>query len=899
MECVKIENLSFSYPEQSHRVLKDINLNIEGGEFVTLCGPSGSGKSTLLRQLKLAISPHGIRRGAIYFQGKPLEEVEQKKQASAIGFVMQNPDNQIVTDKVWHELAFGLESLGMATSVIRRRVAEMASFFGIQDWYYKDVNDLSGGQKQLLNLAAVMVMQPALLILDEPTSQLDPIAAADFVNTIGRINRELGTTIIIAEHRLEEVLAYTNRLVVMDKGEIICQNSPEKTGRWLQSQEHRMFTSMPVPMRIYAQVPNSLECPITVRDGRSWIEGIARERALKSVASEEQLLHKASQADVELSNVWFRYGKNDRDIIKGLSFKAYPGEITAILGGNGTGKSTALSLISGVNKPYRGNISIKGKAVQDYKDKLFKGLLGVVPQNPQELFVKKTVREDLKEMLSGSGLSKEEMERRVAAVAALCNITEILRRHPYDISGGEQQRTALAKVLLLQPRILLLDEPTKGIDGYLKQCMAAILKKLASHGVTVILVSHDIEFCAEYADSCAMFYDGQIVAQDTPKKFFSGNSFYTTAANRMCRQLLPEAVIPEQVIEACGGKPKGSWDDIDRDLFEISDDDYFKIRQEQNTVPASVKDEPKLWKKAGAVISGLCTLLLVFKVLGIYKIYNIPLLKGLKITTCYALLMLSILLFAVCVSGKSIGASKESIEPLQKKKLTKRTLAAAVMILVAIPCTILFGVYRLGDRKYLFISLLVILETMVPFLMVFEGRKPQARELVIISVLSAIAAAGRAAFFMLPQFKPVAALVIISGVAFGGEAGFLAGATSMLVSNMLFSQGTWTPWQMFTMGIIGFIAGVLFRKGLLRRDRFSLSAFGALAVIIIYGGIMNPASIIMYQSHVTWEMLLASYISGFPMDIVHASATVIFLWFLSQPMLEKLDRIKTKYGLIE
>lgn len=896
MECVKIENLSFSYPEQSHLVLKDINLCIESGEFITLCGPSGSGKSTLLRQLKTAIAPHGKRKGTIFFNGKPLEEIEQRVQSSAIGFVMQNPDNQIVTDKAWHELAFGLESLGLATSVIRRRVAEMASFFGIQDWYYKDVNELSGGQKQLLNLASVMVMQPSLLILDEPTSQLDPIAAADFINIIGRINRELGTTIIIAEHRLDEVLAYSNRLVVMDRGRIICQDSPEMVGRQLQSQDHRMFSSMPVPMRIYAQVPNNLKCPITVRDGRRWIEELSKERSLKPVASEDLMMNKTYKLDVELSDVWFRYEKNDRDIIKGLSFKAYPGEITAILGGNGTGKSTALSIIAGINKPYRGSVRIKGKDVHDYKDELFKGLLGVVPQNPQELFVKKTVKEDLEEMLSGTGLSTEQLERRVASVASLCSITEILHRHPYDISGGEQQRAALAKVLLLQPRILLLDEPTKGLDGHLKECMAAILKNLAFHGVSVILVSHDIEFCAQYADSCAMFYDGQIVAQDTPKKFFSGNSFYTTAANRMCRQLLPEAVTPEQVIEACGGEPKRVSEVAGESLFEISDEEYYRIRQEQDALQPASNEQPRLWRKIGAAISGIFVILMGIKVL---DIYHISFLNTIKTPTSYVLLMLSILVFAICVSGKSIEHTREPKEPLEKKKLTKRTLAAMVIILAAIPCTILFGVYRLGDRKYMFISLLIMLETVVPFFMVFEGRKPQARELIIISVLSAIAAAGRAAFFMLPQFKPVAALVIISGVAFGGEAGFLVGATSMLVSNMLFSQGTWTPWQMFTMGIIGFIAGVLFRKGFLRRDRFSLSAFGALAVIIIYGGIMNPASVIMYQSHITWEMLLASYISGFPMDIVHASATVVFLWFLSEPMLEKLDRIKTKYGLIE
>ena len=548
------------------------------------------------------------------------------------------------------------------------------------------------------------------------------------------------------------------------------------------------------------------------------------------------------QPDIELNEVWFRYEKTGKDIIKGLSFKAYPREISAILGGNGTGKSTALSLISGVNTPYRGSVKIKGRLVRDYKDKLFEGLLGVVPQNPQELFVKKTIREDLKEMLRGRGLTKEQLDRRVTEAASLCSITDIIDRHPYDISGGEQQRAAIAKILLLQPKILLMDEPTKGLDGYLKQCLAAILKKLAGQGVTIVLVSHDIEFCAEYADECSMLYDGQIVAQDSPQSFFSGNSFYTTAANRMCRQFLPDAVTPKQVVEACGGENKESIA-LNGKLLDMTHREYCQETQKEDKSLQMTEDGHEQLDKSSVSLS--------------------------------------------------------ATEHTQKKKLTKRTIAAAIMILFAIPCTILFGVYRLGDRKYLFISLLVMLETMVPFIMVFEDRKPQARELVIISVLSAIAVAGRAAFYMLPQFKPVAAIVIISGVAFGGEAGFLVGAASMLVSNMLFSQGTWTPWQMFAMGIIGFIAGILFRKGLLRRNRVSLCTFGIITVLLVYGGIMNPASVIMFQSHITWKMLLASYTSGFPMDMVHAAGTAVFLWFMSKPMLEKLDRIKTKYGMIE
>ena len=216
-----------------------------------------------------------------------------------------------------------------------------------------------------------------------------------------------------------------------------------------------------------------------------------------------------------------------------------------------------------------------------------------------------------------------------------------------------------------------------------------------------------------------------------------------------------------------------------------------------------------------------------------------------------------------------------------------------------IPVTLFIGEVYLAGNKYYFIILLVMLECMMPFFLIFEGRKPQPRELVIIAVLCAVSVAGRMVFIMLPSFKPVLALVIISGVAFGGETGFLVGAVTMLVSDVMFSVGPWTPWQMFAAGLVGFLAGVLFRKGLLRRSRVSLCIFGALCAIIIYGGIMNPASVYMWAHEINWKQVVTSYVTGFPVDAVHAAATWIFLWFAAEPMLEKLDRIKVKYGLVE
>lgn len=548
-----LENLTFSYPMAGEPCLKDVNLSIEQGQYVALCGKSGCGKTTLMRHLKSVLAPHGERTGQVLFEGRPLDDVDMRTQSSKIGFVMQNPDSQIVTDKVWHELAFGLESLGCEQKVMRLRVAEMASYFGIQRWFHNDVMELSGGQKQLLNLASIMAMQPTALILDEPTSQLDPIAATDFLNTVRKINLELGTTVIISEHRLEEVFPVADRVVVMDDGRIIADDSPRKIGDRLKETDDDMFAALPSPMQIYYGAGSKLPCPLTVREGRNWLTDEFDGRDLKvDEIPEKGELPEVTDPVVEMREAWFRYSKEALDVLRGTSFSVQRGELFAIVGGNGTGKSTTLKSICGIAKPYRGKVLIEGKEIGKYKSgELFSGLLAMLPQDPQSLFVKKTVREDLLEMLSGSGGTDDEKLATVKAVASLCEVDQYLDRHPYDLSGGEQQRTALAKVLLCDPKILLLDEPTKGIDNFFKIKLARILSTLRDQGVTIIMVSHDIEFCAKYANSVSMFFDGGVVTTNTPSLFFSQNSFYTTAANRMSRHIFKNAITNEDVIELC------------------------------------------------------------------------------------------------------------------------------------------------------------------------------------------------------------------------------------------------------------------------------------------------------------------------------------------------------------
>ena len=875
MEIFTIRNLNFAYPEQAKNAISDLSLSVQPGEFLVLCGPSGCGKSTLLRQLKTVLAPHGRRSGEILFDGRNLDDLDQREQAEKIGFVQQSPENQIVTDKVWHELAFGLESLGYDTPTIRRRVAEMASFFGIQTWFYKPVTELSGGQKQLLNLASVMVLQPKVLILDEPTSQLDPIAASDFLATLGKINRELGTTIILTEHRLEEAFSFASRVAVMDGGRLLCTGTPAEVGVELKSSGSAMFLAMPAAMRIWSATDSEAACPISVCDGRNWLLEYAKSHKLQSIPEEnENALN--GETVVSARELWFKYDKDLPDVVKGLSLELHKGEFLALLGGNGTGKTTSMRLLAGLRKAYRGELAITGS-------------VGMLPQNPQALFVKSTVREDLLEILPKA----ERKSERLAQVVSLCKLTELLDRHPYDLSGGEQQRAALAKILLLNPDILLLDEPTKGLDAEFKQVFGQILRTLQASGVAILMVSHDIEFCAKYADRCALFFHGNIVTESEPKTFFSGNSFYTTAANRIARDVLLDAVTPEDVIVACGGavEPEPELPQYERTL------------PEPKTEKTAAKKLP-VWRKILAAVSGIVSLVLIIQTLNVTDLTKLVTAEGLTALAgdqlkLYGVMLVSMLIFALSVSHKAERPDYLIQTPVEKRKLQKRTVVATLLILLLIPLTLFIGAYYFDERKYYFISLLILLECMLPFFLIFEGRKPQARELVLIAVLVALNVAGRAVFFMLPEFKPVVAMTILAGVAFGGETGFLVGAMTMLVSNMLFSQGQWTPWQMFAMGIIGWLAGVLYRKGVLRRSRISLCIFGVICSTIVYGGIMNPASALMWAHTINWNILKSYYLTGIPVDLVRAIATFIFLWLGAEPMLEKLDRIKTKYGLAE
>lgn len=542
MEILSIKDLTFSYPNKENFALQNVNLFINSGDFVVVCGQSGSGKTTLLRMLKKEIAPHGEKQGAVYYKGEDVEKLDDKISAQKIGFVFQKPDQQIVTDKVWHELAFGLESLGYDSDYIRLRVGEMANYFGITSLFRKKTTELSGGQKQLMNLASVMAMSPDVIILDEPTSQLDPITANDFITTLKKINDELGLTVIIIEHRLQEVFPIADKVAVMEDGKVICYDTPRNVCEKLSN--HPMSQGFPSAVRIWQKSGSKGECPLTVKEGRNFINLNFSERKLplrNTIPNTEDI--------ITLKDVFFRYEKGGNDILSGTNLSIKKGEHFCILGGNGSGKTTTLKILAGLLKPYRGKVIIDNNKMTKKTTADFNRLgVAMLPQNPESVFLKSRVIDDYTELCKIKGIEKSDYEDKINSVAEKLGIKDLLENHPYDLSGGEIQKCALGKVLISEPKILLLDEPTKGVDAYSKLSLSKILQEIKSDGVTIITVTHDVEFASIVADRCGLFFDGEVLSSLVPQEFFSKNNFYTTASSRISRDKFANAVTVDDVV---------------------------------------------------------------------------------------------------------------------------------------------------------------------------------------------------------------------------------------------------------------------------------------------------------------------------------------------------------------
>lgn len=952
-----IDKFSFAYPDgndESGRTylpdaLRDTELHVRQGEFVVILGKSGCGKTTLLRQLKPSVTPVGKKKGQIIFDGKDICSLDDRMAASQIGFVWQDVNAQLVTDKVWHELAFGLESLGYDNGYVRRRVAEMGSFFGLGDIFHRKVMDLSGGQKQLVNLASVMAMSPKVLVLDEPTSQLDPIAANDFINSLVRINRELGTTIIMTEHRLEDVLPVCNRSVVMENGRIIYDGDVRGFAESVRSKriDRGLYLSMPASVQIYMglEKDSGKQLPLTVPDAREWLVDYDRKfrenggapvvPEIQNRGADEGVNCSENQADnaavdkgdkkrgavngqkdagcreehpvvCSLDEVSFRYERNTRDVLRQVSLDIYANEILMINGSNGCGKSTMLSLIANLYSPYSGKLRI-AKNLRT----------GMLPQNPELLFTRRSVRDELIDAND---------RQQLAEIVRFCRLEELLDRHPYDLSGGEKQRLGLAKVLIADPDILLMDEPTKGLDNGFKMQLADMLRKLQKRGKTIVVVSHDIEFCAVAGDRVALLFDGEVAMVGDVRSYMSDNNFFTTAASRISRNILDGAVTVREVLAAYGadmdvtGAADGGNDSNQGTENEslrianqgtaemseaagISDDKLADIilNKDRKVENLSIWQIVTIAVTTVIIIFGFWNTMSVSDLSGLVKQMTVTA-EGRKYLVLYGVMIAAILGLLVAIRPITKKRNEDIVMDSVGHGFGKRTVVSIVAVLVLIPATIWFGVARLGDKKYFFISLLVLLEAMLPFFVSFEDRKPKVRDIVTLAVMCALAVTGRTAFFMLPNFTPVMAIVIIAGVAFGCEGGFITGAMTMFVSNFIMGQGPWTPWQMFAMGLVGFLAGLFFAGSSVRTrnmTKLGLCIFGALICIVVYGGIMNPASVIMWQPNVNFSMIMASYVTGFPFDLAQATATVIALWLVARPFLEKLDRVRIKFGVLK
>lgn len=550
MEILQVNQLSFAYPDEHHQVLSDITFTVNEGDFVVLCGASGCGKTTLLRQLKPELTPVGQIGGTIYYNGNILNKLPAQQSAQEIGMVFQNPDNSIVMDVVWHELSFGMENLGYSLPVMRSRLAEITQFFGLEPLLYKPIHELSGGQKQLLNLASVLLLQPKLLLLDEPTSQLDPVAAREFISMVYRLNREFSTTVIISEHRLEEVIPLADQMILLEKGKLKYSGSPRAVSEQIHQNDPDDFKYLPSVTQLFWNMHNQQmvenapalpAVPLTVREGKQWLQtldwDISLREAKEPLSASAPLINPFSKEQIllECREVTFQYEKKSVEVLKKLDLQIYQGEMLAILGGNGAGKSTLLQLLAGLLQPRRGTIK---KANQLH--------IGYLAQNPLLYFSHDTVAEELSTAAQHAGIAEPEVA--IAKLMQLLQLEGLEQKHPHDISGGQQQKTALAIVLLLNPDILLLDEPTKGLDPLAKIALAQQLLELRQAGHTIVIVTHDVEFAASYSSRCAMLFDGMITTTDVPSTFFSENVFYTTAVNRVVRDWLPGVLTAEEVL---------------------------------------------------------------------------------------------------------------------------------------------------------------------------------------------------------------------------------------------------------------------------------------------------------------------------------------------------------------
>ncbi|MBT2658207.1 energy-coupling factor ABC transporter ATP-binding protein [Bacillus sp. ISL-18] len=526
MALIELTDVSFTYPDSKEPAIRNLSLNIDKGQFVVLFGASGSGKSTLLRLLKKEIQPHGTLSGRISINGQAVSETSGLSQD--VGFVFQDPENQLVADDVLHEIVFGLENIGLDPNEMRNRVAEMVHFFGAESLLNRKSQELSGGKKQQINVASVLLMQPSILLLDEPTAQLDPVSAREFIDLLKRLNEEFGMTIIMAEHRLEEVFTLSDKIVMMENGQVKISGEPRRVLHELWNTEYKAY--IPKIPALFLSMDGQGSLPLTVKEGRDWVQ---KQKVVPNISRAFRVSPKPTER-IKLKNISFHYEKKGDYILDELNLSVRHGEFYALLGGNGSGKSTLLKLMAGLLKPDNGTVFFDEKPLKKYKRVEIAAKIGYLPQNPKLYFMQDTVEKELQMTLTQWDASKATDAQQLFDQLG---IAHLLSSHPYDLSGGELQKAALACILVRKPEVLLLDEPTKGLDPISKKNLAKILLSLHATGMTILMSTHDVEFAAQYTTKCGMMFQGKITSEDVPEKFFKGNFFYTTMIQRVFRGL--------------------------------------------------------------------------------------------------------------------------------------------------------------------------------------------------------------------------------------------------------------------------------------------------------------------------------------------------------------------------
>lgn len=532
MAILSVNNYSFEYPESHDYALKNIDVTINKGEFIVLCGESGSGKTTLLKMIKHDIAPHGKHSGNILYANKDIEDYTHFQRSQRIGYVFQKPEAQVVMGTVMDELVFGMENIGMDQPTMKKRMAEVVQFLGINHLLQQAINTLSGGQVQLVNLASILMLYPDVLLLDEPTSQLDPIASQQFIQTLKRLNKEQGMTIIVSEHNLEELISLADRMLLLEEGKVKYNNIPQQV---IKAMKKDSFSPayLPLVTQLYlekAPIGETRKAPLNVKETKDWLSecNIIEETGKDKVKNTTQTL-------LTLDKVDFQYNRKSRLILNRLSAEFNTGEMHAILGGNGSGKTTLLKLIANINRPQSGKILLENKS---YKD-IGMDTISYLPQDPQLFFIEDRIIDEYKRIANNYQIE----EKRIEASLNAFDLGALAERHPYDLSGGQLQKAAIAGALLTQPKVLLLDEPTKGLDPEAKDRLGRLLKDLNENGQTIILVSHDLEFAAKWADRCSLLFNGELIATESVSDFFTNNYYYTTVMSRVSRDIVEQPLI--------------------------------------------------------------------------------------------------------------------------------------------------------------------------------------------------------------------------------------------------------------------------------------------------------------------------------------------------------------------